>query len=1180
MANPRNDRQQPAGGSGSLSPGEPTASIPEHAPASFPSSPSAAAPSPVFAPGEVVAGRFTIVRFIAKGGMGEVYEAEDRELQERVALKTIRPDIAGDPRAIERFKREIHLSRKVTHPNVCRIFDLFHHRAAGGPDRPDGEVKFLSMEHLAGETLGTRLRERGRMSSAEALPIVTQMASALAAAHEAGVIHRDFKSQNVILVPGDAGPRAVVTDFGLARAGGAGSDSTLTTTGHIAGTPTYMAPEQLEGGEITAATDVYSLGIVMYEMMTGAPPFVGDSPLSTAMKRLKEAPPPPRSRCQDLDPRWETVILRCLERDPADRFARAADVVRALSGEEVTRGRRTRKQRRRRAALATLALGFLVALVVAQHLGLGRRLRETASRGPAPAQSRPSVAVLGFRNLSGRADTAWMSTAFAEMLRTELAAGERLRTVPSETVARMMADLSLGGAESLARDTLARVGSHIGADFVVLGSYLALGEKGADQVRLDLRLQDTRSGETLIAVPATGSEATLFELVSAAGRRLRAQLGVSDLSARDAGATRTALPATPEAARLYAEGLDLLRVHDAVAARQRLEEAVRADPNHALAHSALSSALADLGYDAQAQAEAKRAFDLSGDLPREDRLLIEGRYREAIRERDEAVRVYRSLWGLFPDNLDHGLRLVEALSGAGKEPEALEVLESLRRLPASDDDPRLDLAQARVAAALSDFEQAQSLAARAAERANRAGARHLVAGARMEEGLALRHLGELPRAKKAFEVAETIADEAGDRFGIAHALNSTAMALSDEGDLAGAKARFEQSLAIFRQLGARKGVASCFNNLAWVLAAQGDYAKARSLYEEALAVYREVDDKIGISTALGNIGLMLKAQGDATQAMKRYEEAMEISRAIGDRVGVAWQLNSMGILLAERGELERARDRFEKCLALRREIGQKQGIAQALINLAAADLDRGNLESSGRLIDEGLAVAREVGGKHRVALALKLVGDVLAARGDLAGAHENYDAALAICTEIGLHPLVAICRTALARLSIEEGRPAEAVLPLRESLLAFDREKSPDEQATAHALLARALLGEGRKAEARQALEKAHAAAARTENPTVHLAVQLVRARLDAASGQSARALQSLKAIVADASRYGYLALELEARLVRGEVEMAAGQVDAARARLQALEQEATTKGFGQIASRAAAARIAAKGQG
>jgi hypothetical protein len=155
----------------------------------------------VFAPGELLAGRFTIVRFIARGGMGEVYEAEDRELRERVALKTIRPEIAGDPRAIERFKREIHLSRQVTHPNVCRIYDLFHHSVPPGPDRPGGEVTFLSMEHLAGETLAARLKGRGRMSAEEALPIVTQMASALAAAHEAGVIHRDFKSQNVILVP-------------------------------------------------------------------------------------------------------------------------------------------------------------------------------------------------------------------------------------------------------------------------------------------------------------------------------------------------------------------------------------------------------------------------------------------------------------------------------------------------------------------------------------------------------------------------------------------------------------------------------------------------------------------------------------------------------------------------------------------------------------------------------------------------------------------------------------------------------------------------------------------------------------------------------------------------------------------------------------------------------------------
>ncbi|HKS95180.1 MAG TPA: serine/threonine-protein kinase, partial [Terriglobia bacterium] len=333
-----------------------------------------------FVPNQVVAGRFRIVRLIGRGGMGEVYEAEDLELRERVALKTVRTRGAPDRRAVERFKREINLARKVTHPNVCRTFDLYHHRPdPESPDGEDGEVTFLSMELLPGETLAERIRRRGRMSISEALPIVQQMAVALHAAERAGIVHRDFKSQNVILVePEDSCGmvRAVVTDFGLARLAARPSDTAQSSVGDFAGSPAYMAPEQIEGGEVTAATDVYALGVVMYEMVTGVLPFAGDSPLETAVKRLKESPPAPRSLVSGLDPRRERVILRCLERDPARRFRSAADVSQALAGElsPAVFGRRNRRSVIWGSAAAAIVLA--AALV---HLKAGRRTPRFAS---------------------------------------------------------------------------------------------------------------------------------------------------------------------------------------------------------------------------------------------------------------------------------------------------------------------------------------------------------------------------------------------------------------------------------------------------------------------------------------------------------------------------------------------------------------------------------------------------------------------------------------------------------------------------------------------------------------------------------------------------------------------------------------------------------------------------------
>ena len=301
--------------------------------------------TPVFRTGDMVAFRFRIVRYLAKGGMGELYEAEDLELRERIALKTILSDIAADERAIALFKREVHLARQVTHPNVCRIYDVFRHQSAAAGDRPAGEVVVLAMELLHGETLADKLRRDGRLSPAEILPLVRQMAVGLTAAHRVGVVHRDFKSHNVMLVKATRAEeemRAVVTDFGLAWRSTQDESTSLSMSlsaeNKISGTPAYMAPEQLEGGPVTPATDVYALGVVLYEMVTGALPFVGETPLKMAIKRLHVPPPSPRVHVADLEPRWETTILRCLARRPEERFARAGDVVSALEGERVESG--------------------------------------------------------------------------------------------------------------------------------------------------------------------------------------------------------------------------------------------------------------------------------------------------------------------------------------------------------------------------------------------------------------------------------------------------------------------------------------------------------------------------------------------------------------------------------------------------------------------------------------------------------------------------------------------------------------------------------------------------------------------------------------------------------------------------------------------------------------------------
>jgi TolB-like protein len=356
---------------------------------------------------------------------------------------------------------------------------------------------------------------------------------------------------------------------------------------------------------------------------------------------------------------------------------------------------------------------------------------------------RRSVAVLGFNNLSGRPEASWLSTAVAEMLSSELAAGERLRLISGEDVARTTFDLPLSDLSSLSKDTLTSIKRNLGADLVVVGAYTELPQAGEGRIRLDVRLQDTAVGETISTVVATGTERQLFELVSQTGSDLRQKLGLGGISETDVAAARAALPANSEATRLYAEGLLKLRAFEALAARDMLLHAVAADPGHALPHAALAAAWSSLGYDANASKEAKRALDLSGSLSRAQRLSVEGLCRETMHEWDRAIEVYRALYNFFPDDLDYGLRLAGAQISVGKVREALSTVQTLRQLPApAGEDVRIELVAANAYHDLSEFSPEQAAAVRAMEKGKLQGARLQVARAMQVQGMALEDLGK------------------------------------------------------------------------------------------------------------------------------------------------------------------------------------------------------------------------------------------------------------------------------------------------------------------------------------------------------------------------------------------------------------------------------------------------------
>ncbi len=286
----------------------------------------------------------------------------------------------------------------------------------------------------------------------------------------------------------------------------------------------------------------------------------------------------------------------------------------------------------------------------------------TSAAGNPPKKNlnlRSSIAVLGFRNLSSHEHDAWLSTAITQMLSTELAGGDKTRIIPEEIVARTKQDLGLKENDSYARDTLRTLHTRMGSDYVVAGSYMAVGDKNSGLVRMDLRLQETISGETLTSIAVSGKQSEIFDLVARAGREMRAKLGSTVPPEGDVD-WRTVLPSNHEAAKLYSEGIAHMRVSENLPATELLQKSLTIEPGFALGHAALADAWAALGYDARALASAQKALSLSNGLPEDERMEIQGRYYELSNDWAGAIVVYRHLWQDFPDDIESGLKLAAA----------------------------------------------------------------------------------------------------------------------------------------------------------------------------------------------------------------------------------------------------------------------------------------------------------------------------------------------------------------------------------------------------------------------------------------------------------------------------------------------------------------------------------------
>ncbi len=776
------------------------------------------------------------------------------------------------------------------------------------------------------------------------------------------------------------------------------------------------------------------------------------------------------------------------------------------------------------AALLLLGIGIGVRMGVFRQSANG-----AASAAPRP---RPSIAVLGFKNLSRKPSQDWMSTAMAEMLGAELASGRQIRVIPSENIARMELDLALAPTDTYSRETLDKIHNHLSTDMVVSGSYLALPDGKATKLRIVLQAQDTRTGETIAAFTEDGSENQLPELISAGGDDLRRTLGVGPLSATAVREVRTAVPSNPEADRLYAEGLARLRAFDALAACSLLEKAIAADPHHALSHAALAESLSILGYDLAAQSEARRALDLSADLSREDRLSIEGRYRDLTHDRSAALEIFRTLHNSFPDSLDYGVRFANAQIRADHYADALQTVATLRKLPGPEgQDPRIDLIEASASERLGDMTRSQKAAAAAVARAQALGSGLMLANALDREGWAWVNLGEPDKAIADDIRARQLWRAAGDARNAAKALHGIAIYQRDKGDFSESQKSFAAALQEFRRIGANWDIASCSHNLAMLLQEQGNLEGARQRLEEALRIQRSQNDKRGVSADLDDLGNVAFSAGDLASAIRMKQEALQGFHDIGDKRGESIVLFNLGEVFYQKGDLTAASEKYGQAAALQREIAFKRGLGSSLAGLAKVLMAQDRLDDALSSTQQSLTLREE-------------------------GKENTYGA------ESELQ---------LAEIALDQARPADAELLARKAVGVLEQNNVPAYASLAYSSLARSLLAEGKHNEARACAEHAVALGREGGDRMVHMRAGLAQAEVDIDSGRPFDAERDLNRIQARAKRDGFAAFDFEARLLLAKAELRVGRSQAARARLDRLQSDASRKTFLLIARQASA---------
>jgi tetratricopeptide (TPR) repeat protein/predicted Ser/Thr protein kinase len=1016
-----------------------------------PASGGLAASGTSLAPGTILGTRYEIIQLLGQGGMGAVYKARDRELDRFLALKVIRPELAVNPEILHRFKQELILARQVTHKNVIRIFDL---------GEADG-IKFITMEFIEGQDLKHIVDEQGKLKIEESVRVMEQVCLALEAAHAEGVVHRDLKPQN-IMVEAKSG-RISVMDFGIARSTELGGG--MTQTGVMLGTPDYMSPEQVMGEHVDARSDLFTLGVIFYQLLTSTMPYKADTVQASMFKRTRELP----KRAIEADPTvpkfLSDLVEKCLQIDVNLRYQSAREIREDLEAwhggtpKTVTIGASVQPAAPRRKKWMLLGVSAAVIFLAVAAFTLRGRL--FGDSGDTSVNAPPlSLAILPFRNASGDASLDWLGSSLAEMLSTDVGQSARLRTVSPERIGQILRDLRIVPDSTLDAPTIQRVAEFSNAETIVWGQYAKFG----DQIRIDATVQDLKRGQTIKLKTEAAGEKDILSTVDRLAADIRAKLDLSrsavkELQARSFKPSSTSLPAL----RAYGDGLQLQRQGQNLEAVKSFEASTQQDPEFALAYSQLARAYQDLGQDNEAEQNSRKAVELSAKLPDVERYLIVARNDEILNNYPKAIEAYQNIVRVAPDNSDVLFDLGRLQENSGTFDQARETFANVLKLDpkrvdgllamgrveieAGDAQAGLDYlnrAQSMAIELGNDEEKAQILQAigvaysvlnkpqdalgsfqQSLEIKRRLGLKKGIADSLEMIGQMEAVLGKNDAALKDFNEALELRRDIGDKSGTGDVLNDIARFYNDHSQFDKALTLLKQALQIQMDAGNENSEALALSNIGNTYLLKGDYEDARTYFSQALSIREKLNVPTDIADTVHNLGETSTRLGQYDKAVEQYLRALDLRRTANDKRGAAIESASLGVLFGYQGRFGAALSSERDALKTLRDIKETgQWLAEVLIDYGRAQAQIGQSEDARKSLNEALAIARDTKNEIQVAQALNDEGDSFFYQGDYQSAAPIYRLALQSASKTSDRQLILLSKVGIAKLAVKQGGAA------------------------------------------------------------------------------------------------------------------------------------------------------------